>query len=119
MNGYQKDSMTYQTHQDRGDKETMNKELIDKLRYDLISPIALEELVKVYTFGSKKYSPRNWEKGIPFSEMFAALMRHAWAWIKRSDQDPESGLHPLAHVAFWCFAIIHLSYTRPTFDDRK
>ena len=34
----------------------------DKLRYDLIPPLALEEMVKVLTFGAQKYEPDNWQK---------------------------------------------------------
>ena len=31
-----------------------------KLRYDLIPPLALEEVVRVLTFGAEKYGPNNW-----------------------------------------------------------
>ncbi len=94
------------------------KESKERVRWELISPIGLEELAKVYTFGSTKYPPRNWEKGISFMSMYGALMRHANKWRNKSDNDEESNLHHMAHVAFWALAIIHLSYTRPMFDDR-
>ena len=51
-----------------------------KLRFDLLPPDALHELVRVYTQGAVKYDPRNWERGITFGRVFAALMRHLWAW---------------------------------------
>lgn len=73
----------------------------DKPRYDLLPPNALSELVAVYTMGAKKYAPRNWEKGLRWGRVFAALMRHAWAWWSGESRDHESGLNHMAHVA-WC-----------------
>ncbi len=52
----------------------------DKPRYDLIAPLALLELVKVYDFGSKKYAADNWRKGLSWRMTFSAMMRlHAIA----------------------------------------
>lgn len=71
----------------------------DKLRYDLISPYALEGLVKILTFGANKYAARNWEKGINYSRVFGALMRHLWAWWRGESIDPETGESHLHHAA--------------------
>lgn len=90
-----------------------------KLAYDLVPAAALEELVKVYTFGAKKYARRNWEKGFPWCRVFAAIMRHAWSWMRGQDKDPESGLHHMAHAAFGCLALVEFSYTKAGKDDRK
>jgi hypothetical protein len=70
-----------------------------KLRYDLIAPEGLEGLVQVLTFGALKYSDRNWEKGFKWGRLYAALMRHMWAWWKGEDNDPETGLSHLHHAA--------------------
>jgi hypothetical protein len=72
----------------------------DKLRYDLVPPLALEEMVKVLTFGAQKYDPDNWQK-VPDSKRryFAALQRHLWAWKQGETVDKESGIHHLAHAA--------------------
>lgn len=71
----------------------------DKLRYDLIPPLALEEMVKVLTFGAQKYEPDNWQK-VPESKRryFAAMNRHIWKWKMGEQLDPESGIHHLAHA---------------------
>jgi len=90
----------------------------DKLRWDLLPTEALEELVKVYTMGAKKYEDRNWEKGIKYTRIFAAIMRHAWGWFKGEDKDLESGLHPLAHAAWGCLALIHYSKYNKDMDNR-
>jgi hypothetical protein len=78
-----------------------------KLRYDLISPWALEALAEVYTKGADKYAERNWEKGLPLMDCFASLMRHAWAWARGEDLDPETGLHHMAHAMWNAAAIVH------------
>ena len=89
-----------------------------KLRYDLISPVALEELVKVYTYGSNLYGDRNWEQGIKYSRIFAAIMRHLWAWWSGEDKDKESGLNHVAHACWGCMALLHYQEERKEFDDR-
>ncbi|MDD3586194.1 MAG: DUF5664 domain-containing protein [Thermoguttaceae bacterium] len=47
-----------------------------KPRPELISPFATDRLALWLALGAKKYSTRNWEKGIPFSRCFASLHRH-------------------------------------------
>lgn len=79
----------------------------DKLRYDLISFPALEELCKVYSLGAKKYADRNWEKGIMYSRILAAMLRHITAWVMGETLDKESNLHHLAHAAWCCFTLLH------------
>lgn len=70
-----------------------------KLRYDLYPPEALEGVVQVLSFGAQKYSSRNWEKGMDWGRVFAALMRHMWAWWRGEGLDPETGLSHLHHAA--------------------
>jgi len=47
-----------------------------KGRFDLISPYALMRVARIHEKGSKKYSPRNWEKGMKFSLFVDAAIRH-------------------------------------------
>jgi len=89
-----------------------------KLRYDLIPPAPLEELVAVYTMGAEKYDDRNWEKGMKWGRIFGALMRHAWRFWAGDEKDHESGLHPLAHAAWCCFTLMEYARTHRELDDR-
>lgn len=89
-----------------------------KSSFDLIPPHALEELAKVYTFGATKYARRNWEKGMNWCRIFAAIMRHSWAWMRGEDMDKETGLHHMAHAAFGCFALVEYHYAQAGKDDR-
>ena len=72
-----------------------------KPRFDLLPYDALTELVNTYTYGAKKYSDDNYLKGMAWGRVFAAMMRHAWAFWRGENKDPESGLDHMAHVA-WC-----------------
>ena len=103
-----------------GDKKTASakKETLGKLRYDLIPVSSLEELCKVYTYGVEKYGDRNWEKGLPWLTCFAAIMRHLLSWVQGVDVDRESGCKHLAHVAWWCFALMWYARKGKGVDDR-
>lgn len=91
---------------------------IGKLRFDLIPPGPLHALAFVYTIGAAKYSDRNWEKGIAFGRVFAAMQRHAWAWWEGEEVDQEDGHHHLAAVAWCAFALLEYLDTHLELDDR-
>jgi hypothetical protein len=97
------------------------KELVGKLRYDLVPVEFEDELAKVYTEGAKKYSDRNWEKGLLFMKHhYAAARRHMAKWVKGIDLDYETNTHHLANAAWHLAAIITLSARgRTDLDDRN
>ena len=92
----------------------------DKNRLDLIPPAATEGIGLVLTFGSKKYAPYNWTKGIKYSKILAAIKRHLLAIEYGEDTDEESGLLHIDHIA--CNAAFLQTYMRyvhySEFDDR-
>lgn len=51
-----------------------------KARMDLVPPEIIFAIAEILGFGARKYSERNWEKGMSWGRVFAALMRHLWAW---------------------------------------
>lgn len=69
---------------------------------ELLSPYALEQLSKWLGAGAKKYTPRNWEKGIPFSICVGKLLRHLFKY-EQGLQDEDH----LAAVGFWWHALSH------------
>lgn len=89
-----------------------------KLRYDLIPAKANEEYAKVWTIGATKYEPRNWEKGMPYTEVIASAMRHLEAIRLGEDIDPETGLLHAAHLMCNAAMLTEFYYTHPEFDDR-
>lgn len=88
-----------------------------KLRYDLF-PASLSEVAQVYTLGAAKYSDRNWEKGLKWSRVFSAMMRHGWAWWWGEVTDKVDGQHHLASVAWCALALMEYERTHPELDDR-
>jgi len=78
---------------------------IGKMRFDLITPEMEEALAEILTHGATKYEDRNWEKGIKYSRIYAALRRHLNAWSRGRIYDQESGLRHLNH-ALCCLAFL-------------
>lgn len=89
-----------------------------KIRHDLISPTASDELAKVLSFGAQKYEDNNWRKGMKWSRIIGALKRHLNAIERGEDRDPETGLLHSAHVM--CNAMFLTDYYTiyPQGDDR-
>lgn len=59
-----------------------------KGRCDLLPACALIRLSKHYEKGIKKYGERNWEKGIPISDMIDSGMRHLLKYLDgQNDED--------------------------------
>lgn len=69
-----------------------------KLPVGLVPPEAIKGMAEVLDFGAQKYAPRNWEKGMSWTQTYESLMRHLLAWFQGEDRDPESGLLHLHHV---------------------
>lgn len=94
-----------------------------KLRYDLIPSDFLEGITYILTWACTRKDPppypeRNWEKGMKWSKVFAALMRHMWAWWKREPCDKESGKSHLWHAGACIAFLITYERTHPELDDR-
>lgn len=90
-----------------------------KIRHDLIAPWALEQLAKVYTYGTRKYDDDNWWKGLRWKkDVFGCILRHVWKWFRGEKCDDESGLHHLAHAAWNCVTLMEYERNGIGVDDR-
>ena len=85
---------------------------------DLIPPEAMVALATILSHGADRYSDRNWEKGMKWGRMFAAMMRHAWAWWARDSIDPDSGRSHMWHV-LCCAAMLVAYEARGTGEDDR
>lgn len=90
----------------------------DKVRVELLDPLALEGLAKVLTFGAKKYAAHNWRGGLSYSRLIGALLRHTLSIIRGEDNDPESGLPHVDHLGCCWMFLSNMMKTRPDMDDR-
>ena len=71
----------------------------DKPDYSLLPPFALDEVVKVLTFGTAKYARDNWRVvSDGKTRYFSAAMRHMWALMRGESHDLETGFHHAAHA---------------------
>jgi len=89
-----------------------------KNRYDLVPAWAFDKVVEIWTVGAVKYGDRNWEQGLSWGRVFAACMRHLWAFWRGEDNDPDDGKSHLAHAVWCCIALLHYSEFKKEFDDR-
>lgn len=83
-----------------------------KGRYDLLPIQGLMRLARHYELGAKKYSDRNWEKGMPISRYVDAAMRHLIKYIDGWDDEDH-----LASVIFNLAAIMHHEKELPEMQD--
>jgi len=70
----------------------------EKPRVELIPISAQIKEAEVLTHGAKKYGDHNWRKGMEWTRLIGAALRHIFAWMRGEDMDKESGLPHLAHA---------------------
>lgn len=102
-----------------------------KPRWDLAPFDAFEAMVQVQTWavnanvrGDRAYPERNWERGMAWSRVFGAMIRHSWKWwlgkmTGRSTIDEESGMSHLWHAFTSAgFLVAYEIRGMTEFDDR-
>ena len=118
-NDPEKPQTTLKEYIDRYNKEGQGiKYDQGKLQWDLMPFDLLEDELRVWMFGAKKYAAHNWRKGIPMTQAYNALMRHLVAYMIGEDKDPESSYSHLAHAACCLKMMQHAEKYRPDLDDR-
>ena len=90
----------------------------EKVQYHYMSPIAIDKLNKVLSFGARKYSAHNWRGGIAWSRVIGAAFRHIFSWLNGETNDPETGLNHLAHAMCCLMFLLEFEETHPELDDR-
>lgn len=81
-----------------------------KPRMDLLPPKALNGIADVFGYGAKKYEDFNYKngKGLLWSRVYAACLRHLNDWNGGEDIDPESGKPHLYHAGCCVMMLIDL-----------
>lgn len=85
---------------------------------ELLSREWLEGTAKVLAFGAEKYAAHNWRKGIQYSRLIGAALRHITAFMDGENVDPESGLSHLHHASCCLMFLSETHERRPWMDDR-
>ena len=99
-----------------------NKEQADrfnegKVEWTEIDFKSIEPLVRVLMYGAKKYSSKNWTKGMPTTQIINSAMRHMVQLMNGEFLDEESGISHCGHV---CANMMFLEYVvnnKPEFND--
>lgn len=84
--------------------ETNDKAVRESLGVPYTRHVPLEAVAAAaasFEYGAKKYSDRNWEKGLPWQQMIDSLKRHVEDFERGHDYDDGpggSGLHQVAMI---------------------
>jgi hypothetical protein len=85
----------------------------------LIPKEALWKVGEVLTYGANKYPDRfNWRKGMSWSRVISASLRHITAFTEREDKDPETNLSHIAHAVCNLMFLLEYEKSYPKLDDR-
>lgn len=94
------------------------REKLNSPRYDLMPARLVNDYYgSVAEHGLNKYAPRNWEKGLPQSQIAASLQRHLWAYMEGENLDPDSKLPHVGHILWNAVALLY-NYHNNIEDDR-
>lgn len=77
-------------------------------RWDLITPAGLRRLAMTCAEGAKKYGERNWERGLPASDLLNHAIRHIYMYLEGDTAEDH-----LAHAAWNILAVCHFEETDP------
>lgn len=90
--------------------ESIKNDFIDdKLRWDLLPLADIEQIVKVYTQGAKKYGENRWQNlDNGYSRYKSAMLRHLMEYERGNTTDEETGCHHLAQCAWNAIAMLHM-----------
>ena len=89
-----------------------------KAQLSLLPYGPLSDVARVLGFGAEKYAKNNWRKGMAWSRLYDAALRHILAAASGEDADPETGLPHEAHAICCLLFLLEYRKTRGELDDR-
>ena len=69
-----------------------------KPKWSFVHFQSLEPMIRVLEYGTTKYAPENWQKGLDKTEILESLQRHVAKLFDGEEIDSESGLHHIGHI---------------------
>jgi len=86
---------------------------------ELLQLKAIMEVAKIMEYGKRKYDANNWRKGMSWSRLAGATLRHFFAFWTGQDYDEESGMLHLAHAAWNILSLLEYQLAGyKEWDDR-
>jgi len=87
------------------------REKLGQPDYDLVPVELIDACARALEYGADKYAPRNWENGLPTTQICSSLTRHVFAYMRGEDVDSDSGLSHVdlivANAAFLAYHAAH------------
>lgn len=102
----------------KGNETTAAKNDKEKSDISLIPREALEACARAFMVGEKKYGRYNYYKGHRTSQLIAALIRHATAYMDNEENDPVDGQPHLGSVMACAAMLIKQKLLGTMIDDR-
>lgn len=90
----------------------------DKPQMELVPASAMIGLAKVLGYGAAKYARYNYLKGMAWTRLSGAALRHIFSWLAGEDIDPESKLPHLYHALASIAMLIETIERDKGLDDR-
>jgi hypothetical protein len=117
-----KSSVTEQSHSKEGFATFSSGAVREKgasVKYDLVPIEMVLATAEGLDYGAYKYVPRNWEKGLPLTDICRSLINHVWALMQGEDIDKASGQPHINLIC--CNAAFLAALTRrgTIIDDRR
>lgn len=115
-------TLSLATFQEQGDCSTAQNFLQMSVAYlmyktDTNLNDALDEVIRVWELGEKKYARFNWMKGMPWSEVINSAQRHIMSLYNGVEIDDESGCHHGAHLICNAMMLVHYTQHYPDGND--
>ena len=90
----------------------------NKVDWSLIPVEAMEEVLKVFQYGERKYARWNFRNGFNSNRLIASCLRHVTSWQKGIDLDEETGLSHLSH-AVCCLLMLRTNQIDNVMEDGR
>lgn len=98
--------------------EQASKNDKEKPDLSLIPKEALDAAARAFMVGEKKYNRYNYYKGHKASQLIAAMIRHATAWMDGEENDPVDGQPHLGSVIACAAMLLKQKALGTLKDDR-
>lgn len=90
----------------------------NKIQWSLVDYPSLEPMVEVLQYGTIKYAPNNWKKGLTYTSTIESLLRHTYAFLDGQNKDKESNILHVGHILCNAMFLSYMIKNRPDLDDR-
>lgn len=89
-----------------------------KVPLSILTKESLYAEARAFEYGAKKYSRHNYKKGLEWSRIIDACLRHVTAFNSKEDFDKESSLNHLWHAKACLAMLIYYYENKVGKDDR-